>query len=40
VFAGILIGTFIVGVFIWEFVRMWWVQTAWRRRWRNPRDDD
>jgi len=40
VFAAIVIGTFIIGVFVWEFGRMWWIQNAWRRRWRNPDKDD
>jgi hypothetical protein len=40
VFAAIVISTFIVGVFVVEFTRMWWHQNAWRRRWRDRREDD
>jgi len=41
VFAALVIGTFIVGVFVVEFARMWWRQNAWRRHWRDrDRDED
>jgi hypothetical protein len=41
VFAAVIIGGFIVGVFVFEMGRSWWHQNAWRRRWRNrDRNDD
>jgi hypothetical protein len=36
----VVIGTFIVGVFVFEMGRMWWRQNAWRRRWRDRDDED
>jgi hypothetical protein len=37
----VVIGAFIVGVFVFEMGRSWWHQNAWRRRWRDrDREDD
>ena len=33
--AAIVIVVFILGLFAFELGRMWWVQNAWRRRWRD-----
>jgi hypothetical protein len=30
----------IIGVFAWEMGRLWWHQNAWRRQWRNRRQED
>jgi len=38
--AALIIGTFLVGLFAFEIIRMWWRQNAWRRRWRNRGADD
>ena len=38
--AVIVVGAFIVGVVVFEMVRMWWRQNAWRRQWRNKDTDD
>jgi hypothetical protein len=40
VFAALVIGTFIIGVFVVEFVRLWWRQNAWRRHWRDRDEED
>jgi len=39
-FAFLVIGTFIVGVFAFELVRTWWRQNAWRRHWRDTKRDE
>ena len=37
--AAIVIALFIAGVFVFELGRMWWNQNAWKRRWRDDRND-
>jgi hypothetical protein len=37
--AALIIGAFILGIFIYEVGRTWWLQNAWKRRWRD-RDAD
>ncbi len=39
-FAAFFIGTLIVGIFVFQMVSLWWRQNAWRRRWRNPDEED
>ena len=38
--AALIIGTFLVGLFAFEIIRMWWRQNAWRRQWRDRNDAD
>jgi hypothetical protein len=37
--SALIIGAFIVGIFVVDLVVRWWRENAWRRRWRE-RDDD
>jgi len=30
----------VVAIFVVDFVRRWWRENEWKRRWRRPPDDD
>jgi hypothetical protein len=34
-----VIAAFIVGVFAFDFVRRWWRENEWKRRWKDRGDD-
>jgi hypothetical protein len=37
--AILIVITMIVGAFAWESARLWWLQNAWRRRWRDKDEE-
>jgi hypothetical protein len=30
----------VAGIFAFDFVRRWWRQNEWKRRWRDPPSDE
>jgi hypothetical protein len=34
------LAVFIVGIFVFDFVRRWWRENEWKRRWRKGPEDD
>ena len=36
----LLVAALILGVFVYEGVSFWWRQNAWKRRWKDQKDDE
>jgi hypothetical protein len=37
--AAVFIVVLVVGIFAVDFIRRWWRDTEWKRRWRHDEDD-